>query len=330
MFIKVATLCGMRVSEQNSFLRKKLWLFALLFVLHPFVALGVEHVLNINGITLTLSDTCDGDHKLNVLYGGTVYCAPATTDTLTDTLHVSYNGTTYSICNGSCGGDIPEYVMPATPPAPVSVSESCTWTPSDTNAYIATNGGQYFDTGTTVSNDKEISITAQITNGASARLYGTIGSSCWYDLTVDAYGEMQFRIGTSKYGTSVDGSNMESKNTWITRNHNSGPTKKSIYQNTENKKLAQMNSYKCSNNNKIFLLNNDWSSVSNTNTGVKLYSFKIWNVNDTLLRDVYPVKRGTNICGYIVPIDCLYDVVNKQVLLPGGADSSSYGYGSDS
>lgn len=91
-----------------------------------------------------------------------------------------------------------------------------------------------------------------------------------------------------------------------------------------------MSSNRCSTNNNIFILNNDWSSVSNTNTGVKLYSFKIWDVNDTLLRDVYPVKRGTNICGYIVPIDCLYDVVNKQVLLPGGSDSSSYGYGSDS
>ena len=34
-------------------------------------------------------------------------------DILTDTLHVSYNGTTYSICDGACGGDIPEYVMPA-------------------------------------------------------------------------------------------------------------------------------------------------------------------------------------------------------------------------
>lgn len=320
----------MRVLEHNSFLRKKRMFFALLFALHPMVAMGIDHVLNVGGTTLALSDICDSEHKLNVLYNGTTYCAPATTDTLTDTLHVLYNGITYSICNGPCGGDIPEYVMPATPPAPVSVSESCTWVPSDTNAYIATNGAQYFDTGTPVSNDKEISITAQITNGASVRLYGTIGSSCRYDLTVDVYGELQFRIGTSNYGTSVDGSNMESKNTWITRNHNSGPKKKNIYQNTENKKLTQMSSYECSTNNNIFILNNDWASVSNTNTGVKLYSFKIWNVNDTLLRDVYPVKRGTNICGYIVPIDCLYDVVNKQVLLPGGSDSSSYGYGSDS
>ena len=314
------------VKEGNILLKRIFCGFLTYLFFIPCVVMADTHTLNIGGTQITLSETCDSDHKLNVLYGGTVYCAPATTDTL----HVSYNGTTYSICNGACGGDIPEYVMPATPPAPVSVSESCTWTPSNTNAYIATNGGQYFDSGTTVSNDKELSITAQITNGASARLYGTIGSSCRYDLTVDAYGELQFRIGTSNYGTSVDGSNMESKNTWITRNHNSGPTKKNIYQNTENKKLTQMNSYKCSNNNKIYLLNNDWSSVSNTNTGVKLYSFKIWDVNDTLLRDVYPVKRGTNICGYIVPIDCLYDVVNKQVLLPGESDSSSYGYGNDS
>lgn len=322
----------MRVLEHNSFLHKKHMLVVLLFVLHPLVAMGVEHVLNVGGTTIALSETCDSEHKLNVLYDGTTYCAPATTDTLTNTLHVLYNGIVYSICNGACGGDIPKYVMQATPPAPVSVSESCTWKPSDTNAYIATNGGQYFDTGILVSYDKQISITAQITNGASARLYGTIGSSCRYDLTVDAYGELQFRIGTSKYGTSVDGSDMESKNTWITKNHNSGPTKKNIFQNTESKKLKQMSSYKCSTNNKIFILNNDWSSVSNTNVGVKLYSFKIWDgdANNTLLLDVYPVKRGTNICGYIVPVDCLYDVVKKQVLLPGGSDSTLYGYGTDS
>lgn len=319
----------MRVLGHNSSLRKKLCFFALLPVLHLSGAMADTHTLNIGGQTITLLESCDSGHKLKVQYGDSVLCAPATTDTLTDTLHVSYNGTTYTICNGACGGDIPEYVMQATPPAPVPVSESCTWTPSDTNAYIATNGGQYFDTGTTVSNDKETSITAQIANGASARLYGTIGSSCHYDLTVDAYGDLQFRIGGTNTGKPTDGSDMESKHTWITRNHNSGPTKKTIYQDSENNKIGQVNSYKCSTNNQIYLLNNDWKTISGS-IGIKLYSFKIWDVNDTLLRDVYPVKRGTNICGYIVPIDCLYDVVNKQVLLPGGSDSTLYGYGSDS
>ena len=308
----------------------KIWAFCAVLILTCVCTAGA-HTINIGGQTINLQDTCSSGHKLNILYNGTTYCAPATTDTLTDTLHVSYNGTTYSICNGTCGGDIPEYVMPATPPAPFQVSESCTWAPSDTNAYIATNGRQYFDSGVTVSNDKEISITAQITNGASARLYGTIGSACWYDLTVDAYGELYFRIGTSKYGASFDGSDMESKHTWIARNHDSGSTKKTVYQDTESKKLGQMSSYNCStNNNNIFILNNDWKTISGSNIGIKLYSFKIWDAHDALLRDVYPVKRGTNICGYIVPVDCLYDVVKKQVLLPGGSDSTSYGYGSDS
>jgi len=73
----------MRVLEHNSFLRKKLWLFVLLFVLHPLVAMADTHTLNIGGTTIALSETCDSEHKLNVLYNGTTYCAPATTETLT-------------------------------------------------------------------------------------------------------------------------------------------------------------------------------------------------------------------------------------------------------
>ena len=95
-----------------------------------------------------------------------------------------------------------------------------------------------------------------------------------------------------------------------------------------------MNSYKCSANNPIYLLNNDWSAVSSTNVGVKLYSFKIWDVNGTLLHDYYPVKSGTVLpnCAsgggnYVAPTNCLYDSVAKQILLPGG--TGQVGFGSD-
>lgn len=77
MFVKIATLHDMRVLEHNSFLRKKRMFFALLFVLRPMVAMGVDHVLNVGGTTIALSETCDSEHKLNVLYNGTTYCAPA-------------------------------------------------------------------------------------------------------------------------------------------------------------------------------------------------------------------------------------------------------------
>ena len=308
-------------------------LFVVASLAMSVVCVADVQVLHVGGATINLLTTCNSEHKLNIKYGNTVYCAPATTEVLTGALHVLYNGTVYSVCNGECGGG-EEYEIPTTPSKPIQLNPSCAWTQSNANAYLSTDGNQYFDTDVPVSNDKELSITAQITNGASARMYGTIGSSCRYDMTVDAYGEMQFRIGTSNYGTSVNGSDMESKHTWITRNHPSGPTKKNIYQDNESKKLDQMNSYKCSTNNPIYLLNNDWSAVSSTNVGVKLYSFKIWDVNGTLLHDYYPVKSGTVLpnCAsgggnYVAPTNCLYDSVAKQILLPGG--TGQVGFGSD-
>ena len=171
-------------------------LFVVASLAMSVVCVADAQVLHIGGATVNLLSSCDSEHKLNIQYGNTIYCAPVTEEMLSGTLHVLYNGVVYSVCDGECGGDIPEYVMPTTPPKPVSLSSSCAWTQSNANAYISTDGNQYFDTDIPVSNDKEISITAQIANGASARLYGTIGSTCWYDMTVDAYGEAQFRIGT--------------------------------------------------------------------------------------------------------------------------------------
>lgn len=311
----------------------KIWAFFAVLILTCVCTAGA-HTINIGGQTINLQDTCSSDHKLNVFDGTNTYCAEATTDTLSNTLHVMHNGTIYSICDGACGGgDIPEYVMPATPPKPVQLSSSCAWTQSNANAYISTNGNQYFDTDIPVSNDKETSITAQIANGASARLYGTIGSSCHYDLTVDAYGDLQFRIGGTNTGKPTEGSDMESKHTWITRKHPSGSTKKTIYQDSETNKIGQVNSYTCSTSNQIYLLNNDWKTISGS-IGIKLYSFKVWDENRTLLHDYYPVKSGTILTNcasgggnYTAPTNCLYDAVAKQILLPGG--TGQVGFGSD-
>ena len=66
--------------------------------------MAMGHVLHIGNTSITLQNTCNTDHKLNVRVGNNVYCAPATTTWSDNSLHVNVNGTVYTICDGECGG----------------------------------------------------------------------------------------------------------------------------------------------------------------------------------------------------------------------------------
>lgn len=286
------------------------------------------YVLHIGGATVNLQSTCTSEHKLNVKYGNETLCANATTDSLPDTLHVLYNGTIYSICDGECGGGGQEYIMPTTPPDPVQLDSSCTWTQNNLNAYLESDGNQYFDTRATVANDQEVEITAKIVNGTSAQLYGTSGAKCFYDVTVDDYGEIFFRIGTSTYGAFWNPGSMSNKHVWTIKNYNPSAKKKYIYLDTvdSNGRLGQMNSYTCSADDTILIFKNDWKTVNlNNNGGIRLYSIKVWNKDGTLIHQYQPVQSGTSFCNYTAPTNALWDTVTKRVLLPGGTGQTSFG-----
>lgn len=275
--------------------------FLLLFLMQ-WATVVYGRFLYFGNKSINLLQSCTSTHKLNVQYGNEYWCAPLTTTWASDSLHVEFGGTTYTVCDGECPSG--QYIMPATPPAPEQLSTSCTWTQTDTNAYLISDGNQYFDTGFGPDNTNEVEITAKIVNGENARLYGTSGSTCFYDVTVDSYGDIYFRIGTSTYGTYFRGSSlsMTDKHAWIIKNHKSGPTKKLIYHDvvSNNRKLGQMNSYNCNTtNNTIKILKNDWKTVSSNSGDIWLYSIKVWDKNGNLLHEYQPVAQGTNICGLL-------------------------------
>ena len=306
--------------------------FALLFVLHPLVAMADTHTLNIGGATITLSETCDSEHKLNVLYGGTVYCAEATTDTLTDTLHVSYNGTTYSICNGTCGGGSGggEYVMPETPFEPVVIDDNCEWEQTNENAYLLSDGNQWFDTGVTVDTSVNIFVTAKVINGHSARIFGTTGGTCYYDMTINASRTAFFKIGTQNSSASISLTQAQStqKIQWYTQSN--GATNKWIYRIFEDGKSSRTSKTlgsACTSTETIKVFNNNLvSSVNQTDSGgMKLYSILLKNSSGTTIHNYQPVAAGTNICGYTVPTNAMYDFVDKRVYLPAGTGQMGYG-----
>ena len=306
----------------------KLFKAFLVLLLMQWATVVYGRVLHFSNYSLNLQDSCSTDHKLNVQIGNELYCAPLTTTWSDNSLHVEFGGTTYTVCDGTCPSG--QYVMPATPPPPEQLSTSCTWTQTNANAYLISDGNQYFDTGFGPDNSNEVEITAKIVNGENARLYGTSGSTCFYDVTVDSYGDIYFRIGTSTYGTYFRGSklSMSDKHTWIIKNHNSGPTKKFIYQDvvSNSGKLGQMNSYTCSvTTNTVKILKNDWKTISSNGGEIRLYSIKVWDKNGNLLHEYQPVAQGTNICGYTVPTNCLWDAAKQQVLLPGGTGQTGYG-----
>ena len=301
-------------------------------MLTPSVLMADSRVLNIGNNQISLLDSCNSEHKLKVLYNGAVYCAPATTDILTDTLHVLYNGTTYSICNGACGGGSSggEYVMPETPPEPVVINKSCEWKQTNPNAYLLSDGNQWFDTGVPVNTSFDIFVTAKIVNGRSARIFGRIGGTCYYDMTIDANRVAYFKIGTRNSSATIQLTQAQSTQKiqwWTSTKSSTVKLVNRIFENGSTNSTNKDLENACTSTETIKVFNNKLlSSVDPTDSGgMKLYSILLKDAEGTPIHNYQPVKAGTNICGYIVPTNAMYDFVDKRVYLPAGTGQMGYG-----
>ena len=318
------------VKEGNILLKRIFCGFLAYLFFIPCVVMADTHTLNIGGTQITLSETCDSEHKLNVLYDGIIYCAPATTDTLTDTLHVSYNGTTYSICNGSCGGG--EWVMPEEPGEPIVINDpNCNWTQPNTKAYLLSDGNQYFDTGVTADTSVNIDVQVKIVNGMSARIFGTNSSSCWFDMTLDHKHRAQFRFGSNNNAASTTFNEANSKKLLRFVTSDSTSTKKRVdyYLDGVRQSYFTRTYAACTSADTLKVFKNNLIAdglVDQTDSGgMKLYYIKIYNSSGTLIHNFQPVAQGTNVCGYTALTNAMWDSVTKKLYYPAGTGQIEYG-----
>lgn len=303
----------------------------LLLIASTYACMAMGRVLHIdNNTTIDLLETCTSTHKLKVQYGNTVYCAEATTDTLTNTLHVSHNGTTYSICNGACSGGT--WTMPEEPGEPIVITDpECTGPTLNPNAYLLSDGNQWFDTGVAVNPSYNLDVQVKIVNGKSARIFGTNSSSCWFDMTLDHKRRAQFRFGSTNSASATNFNEANSKQLlrFVTENQNS--TKKGIkyYIDGVYKSTITRTFGSCSTSDTIKIFKNNLisnSSLDQTDSGgMKLYYIKLYDTSGTLVHDFEPVPAGTNVCGHMAQANCMWDTVDKKLYYPAGTGQMGYG-----
>lgn len=289
-------------------------------------------VLHFSNYSLNLQDSCSTDHKLNVQIGNELYCAPLTTTWSDNSLHVEFGGTTYTVCNGECpgSGGGGEWVMPEEPEEPIVLPSSCTWTQTNENAYLLSDGNQYFDTGVLLDATYNIEVTVQVINGKSAKIFGSAntGTSCTYDMTIRNDGAVMMRMGKSPVNKrfDLDATTQIAKNVFKTTTVNATKNYKNFYINGE-EVLSAATAPKCTSTTYTFLvLKNNFLSVNNSqNGGIKLYRIRLWDGNGNLIHDFQPVAQGTNICGTIAATNAMWDFVTKKLYYPGGTGQMGYG-----
>lgn len=293
-------------------------------VLLPCYALADGRVLHFSNYSLNLQNSCTTDHKLNVQIGNELYCAPLTTDWSDNSLHVSFGGTTYTVCNGECGGG--EWVMPEEPEEPIVIDPSCEWTQTNSNAYLLSDGNQYFDTGVTLNSRNNIEVIVQVNNGKGARLFGTLGTgNCHFDMSINNAGNLAVEIGNTGKSYTLTSEERTGKNTY--KSENVGTNKKKYYINNRDLTNGGRQANACTSNNTMLVLNNNYPSSVNwaLSGGVKLYRIRMWNSSGTLIHDFQPVAQGTNICGTVAATNAMWDFVTKKLYYPGGTGTMGYG-----
>lgn len=303
--------------------------------LTPFFAVADGRVLHIGNTAINLVQTCSSDHSLNLRIGNETWCAELTTEWADNAVHVRFNDVTYTVCDGACsggsGGGGEEYVMPETPPEPVELPSSCTWTQTNENAYLLSDGNQWFDTTVPVDTSVNIDLTVQVVNGVHARIFGTKDSSCYFDFTLNKNRGGSFRIGTTNSAGSFSFSEAQSK-AKIRYYTEQVSTNKKVWAKATNmsKFLYRTNNPTCTDASKtIHVFDNDLINSANIDQtlsgGIKLYNIKLYNSSGGLIHNYQPVPAGTDICGYTVPTNAMWDTVSKQVYLPAGTGQMGYG-----
>ena len=286
--------------------------------------------LHVGTVDVALQTSCDSEHKLNVQVGGTTYCAPLTETWADNSVHVAFNNKTYTVCNGECptnagGGD----EVPEIPPEPIVMDDTCVWKQTNSNAYLLSDGNQYFDTGVTVNSRNNIEVTVQVINGSRARLFGTKGSSCNFDMTLNNAGSVTVYFGTGSFSTAYDLDDPYAKNVYKTTTSAVKQTyvNKFFWANDTKLNSSSKKVNDCSDDDHTMLvLNNDLTTIDQTlSGGIKLYNIKVYNPSGSLLHEYQPVAKGTNICGYTTPQNGMWDTVTKKFYLAGGSGVMGYG-----
>ncbi len=295
------------------------------------------YVLHVGDTTITPQTTCNTEHKLWFKMGNDTWCVPMTTEYVTNALHVKYNNGVYSTCT-NCDSGGGEWTIPETPEEPIVLPETCTWTQTNSDAYLYTeDGNQYFDTGVLINSQDNISVTMQVINGKHARIFGGINNSaCEYDMTLNASGKVGFQIGRNGSGSTYIISNPSGKNTYSTKYVKAGTnnigswTNKEIYINGS--KIGTKNTiYDCSASTTMLVLKNDYITGANPalSGGIKLYNIKIYAGTDinnqNPIHNFQPVAAGTNICGTTAATNAMWDSVTKKLYYPGGTGQMGYG-----
>lgn len=299
-------------------------------ILATYARMAGGYDLHIGDVTVALQNSCSTEHKLNVKIGDQVLCAPMTANTVAEkSLRVKLNDTVYTVCNGTCGGGGGgEYVMPETPPEPIVLPETCEWTQTNPNAYLLSDGNQYFDTMVPVNSRNNIEVTAQVINGAYARLFGTKGTSCNFDMTLNNTGRLAIFMGDgSSNSYTFDGPG--AKNVYKTETVATKTTyvTKFFYANDTKLNKTSKNVYDCTDaNHTMLVLDNDLTSIDQTQSGgIKLYRIRMWDPSKKLIHDFQPVAKGTNICGVTPPTNAMWDFVTKKLYYPAGTGEMGYG-----
>jgi len=300
--------------------------FLLLFLMQ-WATVVYGRVLYFGNKSINLLQSCTSTHKLNVQYGNEYWCAPLTTTWASDSLHVEFGGATYTVCDGECPDDS-GYVMPETPPEPIVLPETCEWTQTNENAYLLSDGRQYFDTQVPVNSRNNIEVTAQVINGAYARLFGTKGSSCNFDMTLNNVGGLVIFMGDGS-ANSYTFSTPNAKNVYKTatnKSYNSYVTK-IFYANDTRLNRITKNVYDCTDaNHTMLVLDNDLTSIDQEKSGgIKLYRIIMKDSSNNLIHDFQPVAKGTDICGVTPPTNAMWDFVKKKLYYPAGTGEMGYG-----
>ena len=300
-------------------------------ILAPWTTMAMGRTLNIGNTVITLQNQCTTDHKLNVQIGNELLCAPLTTEWADNSVHVAWGGVTYTVCNGECSSGGDEWVMPEEPEEPIELPSNCEWTQSNSNAYLLSDGNQYFDTGVTVDSSVNIDLSVQVINGYHARIFGTKGSTCYFDFTLNKNRGGSFRIGTLNSAGSFSFTEAQSKQKIRYYTSDSGTNKRVDAKSTGiSKFINRQNSPTCADSTKtIRVFDNDLINSNNLNPalsgGMKLYYIKMYDSSGNLIHDFQPVAQGTNICGVTAATNAMWDFVSKKLYYPGGTGQMGYG-----